>query len=131
MYISDTGVTDFFNVSTERLPRYKIDPFGKRAIYAFDVVPSPPGNYLTNKRPIYIPQTYAIDGMHVSKEGYIVGAAGFGLDIVSEYGEYLLRIELPGIVNSLQFTGPERDEIWAFGPGGIFRISGLEGLHGI
>lgn len=131
MYISDSGVTDFFNVSSERLPRYKVDPFGGRAVYAFDVNASPPGNYLTNKRPIYIPQTYVIDGLHVSREGYLVGAAGGGVDVLSEYGEYLLRIELPGTVNSLQFAGQDRNELWVFGPGGIFRVTGLDGLHGM
>lgn len=131
IYISDSGVTDFFNISTERVPRYKVDPFGGNAVYAFDVQAAPPGNYLINKRPIYVPQTYAIDGLHVSQEGFIVGAAGRGVDVLSEYGEYLMRIELPGIVNSLQFAGTTRGELWVFGPGGIFRISGLKGLHGM
>lgn len=131
MYISDSGVTDFLDVSPEQIPRYKVDPFGGSSVYAFDVVPSPPGSYLINKRPVYLPQSYIFDGMHVSREGYILGAAGTGVDVLSAYGELLMRIELPSIVNSLQFAGPDREELWAFGPGGVFRITGLGDLHGV
>ncbi|CAN8095753.1 unnamed protein product [Discula destructiva] len=130
LYISDTGVTDFFNVSVDQIPRYKVDPFGGSSVYAFDVVSAPRGDYLTNKRPIYLPQSYVVDGMHVSREGYILGAAGSGVDVLNACGELLLRIELPLIVNSLQFAGPDREDIWAFGPGGVFRITGLDGIHG-
>lgn len=131
LYISDTGVTDFFNVSADILPRYKFDPFKGNNVHAFDVVASPPGSYLINKRPIYTPQTGAFDGMHVSREGYILGAAGTGVDVISQYGELLLRIELPSTANSLQFAGPDREDLFAFGPGGVFRITGLEGIHGV
>ncbi|KAJ4290257.1 hypothetical protein N0V90_010472 [Kalmusia sp. IMI 367209] len=131
MYVSDSGVTDFEDVPADQIPRYKFDPFGGRAVYAFDVNEAPPGNYLTNKRPIWLAQTFAVDGLHVSREGYVLGAAGTGIDVLSEYGELLLRIEVGGEINNFQFAGENRDELWLFGPSGIWRVSGLGDVHGM
>jgi gluconolactonase len=131
MYISDTGITDFEGVDPDTPPpRYTFNKFGGRAVYAFDINFAPPGNYLTNKRPIWLPQTFAFDGLHVSHEGYVMGAAGSGLDIVSEWGELLLRVEV-GKINNFQFAGPERRDLWLFGPSGVWRVSGLKGLSGL
>lgn len=59
------------------------------------------------------------------------GAAGTGLDVLSEWGELIMRIEVGGEINNFQFARPEADEIWCFGPAGIFRVSGLSGIHGL
>ncbi|KAF7195700.1 Gluconolactonase [Pseudocercospora fuligena] len=131
MYISDTGITDFEGVDPNVLPRYRYNPFGGKSLYAYDINFAPPGNYLTGKRPIWLAQTFAVDGFHVSREGYLLGAAGNGIDVLSEYGELLVRIEIGGSVNNFQFVGKERDELWAFGPSGIWRISGLGNIHGM
>ena len=131
MYISDTGITDFEGVSPNAPPpRYTFNKFGGRAVYAFDINFAPPGNYLTNKRPIWLAQTFAVDGMHVSREGYVLGASGSGLDVLSEWGELLLRVEV-GEINNFQFAGPEKRELWLFGPSGIWKISGLKGIRGM
>ena len=105
--------------------------FGGRTVYAFDINFAPPGNYLTNKRPIWLAQTFAVDGLHVSREGYVLGASGSGLDVLSEWGELLLRIEVGGEINNFQFAGPERRKLWLFGPSGIWKVSGLKGLRGL
>lgn len=131
MYISDTGITDFEGVSPDEIPRYKFNKFGGRAVYAFDINFAPPGNYLTNKRPIWLAQTFAVDGMHVSREGYVLGASGSGIDVLSEWGELILRIEVGGQINNIQFAGPERRELWLFGSSGIWRVSGLAGMRGM
>ena len=131
MYITDTGVTNFNNAPVGVLPRYTYDPFGGKSVYAFDINYSPVGSYLTNRRPIWLAETFADDGFHVSREGYLLGAAGTGLDVLSEWGELIMRIEIGGEVNNFQFAGAEADELWVFGPAGIFRITGLSGLHGI
>jgi gluconolactonase len=132
MYISDTGITDFEGVAPDAPPpRYTFNKFGGRTVYAFDINFAPPGNYLTNKRPIWLAQTFAVDGLHVSREGYVLGASGSGLDILSEWGELLLRIEVGGEINNFQFAGPERRELWLFGPSGIWKVSGLKGLRGL
>ena len=131
MYITDTGVTKFRGAPKDILPRYTYNPFGGKAVYAYDIYPSPPGSYITNKRPIWLAETFADDGFHVSKEGYLLGAAGTGLDVLSEWGELIMRIEVGGAINNFQFAGPQADELWLFGSGGIFRVTGLSGMHGL
>lgn len=131
MYISDTGITDFEGVSADAVPRYTFNKFGGRAVYAFDINFAPPGNYLTNRRPIWLAQTFAVDGLHVSHEGYVLGASGSGLDVLSEWGELILRIEVGGDINNFQFAGADRRELWLFGPSGIWRVRGLAGLRGM
>jgi gluconolactonase len=131
MYISDTGITDFEGVPADTVPRYRFNKFGGRAVYAFDINFAPPGNYLTNRRPIWLAQTFAVDGLHVSREGYVLGASGTGLDVLSEWGELILRIEVGGDINNFQFAGADRRELWLFGPSGIWRVSGLAGLRGM
>lgn len=131
MYISDTGVTDFDNVPASQLPRYNYNPLGGRSLYAFDINYAPPGSYLTGKRPIWLAQTFAVDGFHVSREGYVLGDAGTGVDILSEWGELLVRIEVGGQINNFQFAGEDRGEMWLFGPSGIYRVTGLGEIHGL
>ena len=131
MYLSDTGITNFANAPPNVLPRYTFNPLGGKAVYAFDINFAPPGNYLTNGRPIWLAEEFADDGFHVSREGDVMGAAGNGVDVLSAFGELVLRIEVPGTINNFQFAGPNRDEIWLFGSGGIFRLSGLGDIHGM
>lgn len=131
MYISDTGVTKFRGAPEDVLPRYTYNPFGGKSVYAFDINDSPPGSYLTNKRPIWLAETFADDGLHVSAEGYILGAAGSGVDVLSEYGELIMRIEVHGEINNLQFAGPDLRDLWLFGPSGIYRVSGLKSIQGM
>lgn len=127
-YITDTGITDFSDPPTDgSLPKYGWDRLVGRAVYAFDLVDGPVGKYLTNKRPIYLAEEFAEDGFHVSSEGYLVGAAGNGVDILSQYGELLVRITTANIsVNNIQFA-PRADgrlsDLWIFGMGGIARAS--------
>ncbi|EME47144.1 hypothetical protein DOTSEDRAFT_85706 [Dothistroma septosporum NZE10] len=130
MYISDTGITDFKNFTVDSIPRYSVNAFGGKIVYAYDLKESKGGSYLGNKRPIWQAQTFAVDGMHVSKEGFVLGAAGTGIDVLTECGALVMRIEVPGTINNFQFAGEHLDELWLFGPGGIFKVSGLEGLSG-
>ncbi|KAI5247731.1 calcium-dependent phosphotriesterase [Aureobasidium subglaciale] len=124
MYISDTGVTDFSNYPADGpLPRYNYNPLGGNSLYAFDVVPSPVGSYIINKRPIYLAQTFGDDGFHVAQNGYLIAAEGGGVTVLSEYGEMLLRIETGFTVNNIQFAGPERKDLWVFGEGEIARVT--------
>lgn len=127
-YITDTGVTDFSSAPADgSLPKYGWNRLGGRAVYAFDLVESPVGKYFVNKRPIYLAEEFAEDGFHVSSEGYLIGAAGNGVDILSQYGELLVRITTTNIsVNNIQFA-PGSDgslsDLWIFGEGGIAKAS--------
>ncbi|THZ79680.1 calcium-dependent phosphotriesterase [Aureobasidium pullulans] len=124
MYISDTGVTDFENYPADGpLPRYSYNSLGGNSLYAFDVVVSPVGSYIVNKRPIYQAQTFGDDGFHVAQNGYLIAAEGGGVTVLSEYGEMLLRIETGFTVNNIQFAGPERKDLWVFGEGEIARVT--------
>lgn len=123
LYISDTGVTDFEGYPADGpLPRYKFNSLGGNAVYAYDVNPSPAGSYLTNKRPIYLAETFGVDGLHVAQNGYLIAAEGSGVSVLSEYGEMILRIETDHVVNNVQFAGPERKDLWIFGEGSINRV---------
>jgi len=131
MYLTDTGITDFSKpVPPNVLPRYTYNPLGGHAVYAFDVNFAPPGNYLTAKRPIWLTEEFADDGFHVARNGYLIGASGFGVDVLSEYGELLVRIETNYVVNNVQFAGPDLKDLWLFGSGGISRVKwNLQGMH--
>ena len=128
VYISDTSVTNFTGADPNVLPRYTWGATAGKCVFAFDAVDSPAGKYLVNKRAVWYPEEYAVDGLHVAGNGYLVGAAGFGVDVLSEFGEELVRVQTDFVVNNLQFVG--RD-LWLFGRGRIARVRwGWEGLEG-
>ncbi|KAJ4353367.1 uncharacterized protein N0V89_005096 [Didymosphaeria variabile] len=128
VYISDTSVTNFTDADPNVLPRYTWGATAGKCVYAFDTVDSPAGKYLVNKRPIWYPEEYAVDGLHVAGNGYLVGAAGFGVDVLSQWGELLVRAQTDFIVNNVQFVGKD---LWLFGQGKIARLGwDLEGLEG-
>lgn len=123
MYITDTGITDFAHPPPpDVLPKYTDDPRGGRSVYAFDINRASPNPYLTNKRPIWLAEEFADDGFHVSSEGYLIGAAGTSVDILSPYGDLLVKIQTNFTINNIQFAGPDRSDLWLFGMGGISRV---------
>ncbi|OCL06958.1 putative gluconolactonase precursor, partial [Glonium stellatum] len=122
LYVTDTGAT-VFNTPPDIIPRYTYNSTGPRLTYAFDVTTFSAGGYLTNKRPIWLAEEVADDGFHVAGNGYLVGAAGFGVDILSPYGELLIRIQTEFFVNNIQFAGADYKELWLFGQGGISRVT--------
>lgn len=129
-FITDTGVTDFSRPPPNgALPRYGINRYAGKNIWAWDLRPSPAGKLLVNKRVLWRAQEYLEDGFHISREGWLLGAAGEGVDVLSQYGEYVMRIYTNFTVNNLQFAGKDRDELWLFGQGGIAKVkTGLRGI---
>lgn len=133
LYITDTTATvfDFSEDVLEVVPRYSWDGAEAKAVYAFDTVESPAGYYLINKRPIWYPEELAPDGYHVAGNGFLVGSSGLGVDVLSPWGELLVRIQTDFVVNNVQFVGRELDELWLFGIGKIARVRwALTGLDG-
>lgn len=129
MYISDTAVTDFVNHAPDVGFSYKSN--APKAVYAFDTVESPAGKYLLNKRPLWYPSEFGADGLHVSEDGYIIGATGASVDIVTPDGELVLKIQANYTVVNVQFAGPDLDELWLFGIGKISKAKlNLRGLAG-
>ncbi|KAI0011638.1 lactonohydrolase [Xylariaceae sp. FL0662B] len=86
----------------------------KRTIYAFDVASD---GTLRNRRPIYTVMDYVADGLRVSSNGYLVTAAGHGVDVLDPTGVHILRIQLDFLAVNLEFTGPKRDTLWIIGHG--------------
>lgn len=111
------------------IPKYSFNPRLGRTIYAFDVVSQPAGAYLTNKRPIYQASQFADDGFHVAANGYLVGAEGTSVSILSPEGELLVSIQTDFVVNNIQFAGANLTDLWLFGMGGISKATlALQGM---
>lgn len=128
LYISDTSVTNFTDADPDVIPRYTFGATAGKSLYAFDTVDSPAGKYLVNKRPIWYPEEFAVDGLHVARNGYLVGASGLGVDVLSQWGELLVRVQTDFLVNNIQFV---EKQLWLFGQGKIARVKwNLEGLRG-
>lgn len=128
LYITDTSVANFTGADPDTIPRYTWGATAGKCVYAFDAVESPAGKYLVNKRPVWYSEELVEDGLHVSGEGYLVGAGGFGVDVLSEWGEELVRVQTEFLVNNVQFVGRE---LWLFGQGEIAKVGwGLEGEEG-
>ncbi|KAL1851988.1 hypothetical protein VTK73DRAFT_9327 [Phialemonium thermophilum] len=131
LYLTDTAIADFHLDPAAPVPRYDIVGTRSKCVYAFDLVDSPAGRYLANKRPIWYPEQFADDGFHAAANGFLVGAAGFSVDVLSQYGELLVKIQTSFYVTNIQFAGPKLDELWLFGVGEIARVKwNLQGISG-
>jgi len=131
LYITDTGVTNFTNLTSNVGPRFTYVTTGPKSIYAFDTVNSPAGKYFINKRPIWYAQECTTDGFHVASNGFLVGATGLGVDVLTPFGELVVRIQTDFLIGNIQFAGPELSELWLFGIGKIARVKwALTGLPG-
>ncbi|KAL8733385.1 MAG: hypothetical protein Q9166_002209 [cf. Caloplaca sp. 2 TL-2023] len=126
IYISDTGA-----VSGPISPFLPSQPAtfnatGKRTIYAFDL--SDDATYLTNKRVFYLSQDWVPDGLKVAENGYVVAGTGKGVDVLSEQGEVLVRVQTNYTVQNFAWVGEELTEFWMMGQRGISRVRwGLRG----
>ncbi|KAK0647804.1 Gluconolactonase [Lasiodiplodia hormozganensis] len=118
LYITDGG-NDIVN---DTISGIVYSSTNTHCVWAFNTNPSPAGKWLTHRRPMWCTESVGHDGFHVAGNGYLVGAAGTGVDIISEWGELLLRIQTDFTVNNVQFAGPELDELWLFGMGSISRV---------
>ncbi|GME31379.1 nucleoside-diphosphate-sugar epimerase [Neofusicoccum parvum] len=118
LYLTDSG-NDIVNGSITGIV---YNSTNTHCVWAFNVNPSPAGGWLSNRRPLWCTEAVGHDGFHVAANGYLVGAAGYGVDILSEWGELLLHIQTNYTVNNVQFAGPKLDELWLFGMGGISRV---------
>ncbi|KAL8765365.1 MAG: hypothetical protein Q9194_006589, partial [Teloschistes cf. exilis] len=91
VYISDTGhdeAADLSSSSSSSGAAFNAS-ISIRTVYAYDL--SPHSTYLTNKRPFYRAQEGVPDGLKVAANGYVVTAAGQGVDVLSPTGEVLVK----------------------------------------
>lgn len=102
------------------VPRLTYNSTGKRTLYAFDV--SPDRSALLNKRPIYLALDYVVDGIKVAENGMLVAGTGRGIDVLDKYGVPLLRVQTNFTAQNVQWAGPNNDELWIVGIGGVARL---------
>ncbi|KAM3417220.1 hypothetical protein BST61_g5479 [Cercospora zeina] len=102
LYIGDTGLTVFDQPPGRG---FSINSTLPRQLYAFDLVEGSSGKYPINKRPLYMAHEFGTDGVQISRAGYIVGATGTAVDVLTADGELILQIRLAWIVNNVQFVG--------------------------
>lgn len=119
LYISDTAVIDVSKAPAgSRVGPY--NPTLAHTIYAFDITNK--GTQVGNKRSFYLSQTGVPDGLKVSREGLVVTATGNGVDVIDELGALILRVQTNYTVNNFQWAGPELNELWMTGMGGVGRV---------
>ncbi|KAL3421316.1 hypothetical protein PVAG01_07760 [Phlyctema vagabunda] len=120
VYISDTGAISGPIAQSVGSQGATYNTTGKRAIYAFDLTQD--GNHLINKRPIYLAQDWAPDGLKVARNGYVVTGAGKGVDVLDPDGTLLVRVQTNFTVQNFAWTGPEYRELWVMGNSGVARV---------
>ncbi|KAF2107792.1 putative gluconolactonase precursor [Lophiotrema nucula] len=130
LYLTDTGSGNASidpGLPAHLVPHIKYNTTGPRTIYAYDI--DERGTGLRNKRPIHLALDYVPDGIKVSREGYIVTGAGYGVSVLSPEGELLVVVQTNFTVINIAFVGEEAEELWAVGIGGIARVRwGIRGF---
>lgn len=117
LYLPDTGVSVFKPTSTK-------DPYGDRALYAYDVAPA--GGVLTNPRVLNNPISYFYDGVRASGGGWVFAGAGDGVDVVSPTdGVTLGTIRVGGGANLAVAVALGEHELWVVGRGGVWYVEGV------
>ncbi|KAI9859782.1 MAG: hypothetical protein M1813_006499 [Trichoglossum hirsutum] len=125
IYISDTGA--YSGMYSPQFPSqgYFFNSTGPRSVYAYDLRHD---GHISNKRVFYRALHGVPDGVKVAKNGYVVTAAGAGVDVLDETGTLLVRVQTSYVVQNFAWVGDEMKELWLVGFGGISRVTwGLEG----
>lgn len=120
VYISDTGAFDGPIVASVGPQGFGFNTTGKRTVYAYDL--SSDATHIGNKRPIYLAQDAVPDGLKVAKNGYVVTAAGQGVDVLDATGTLLVRVQTNYSVNNFAWTGPDLKTLWLTGIGGVSKV---------
>ncbi|KAF4553285.1 Hypothetical protein D9617_7g030120 [Elsinoe fawcettii] len=120
IYISDTGgITGVIDPALD-VPGTPWNQTGPRTVYKFDVAEH--GRSLVNRRPIFYATEGAPDGLKVAANGYVLTAAGRGIDITDEYGSYIARVQANYTVQNFAWVGDDLTELWLMGQGGLSRV---------
>jgi sugar lactone lactonase YvrE len=120
--------------------RNRLDPkeARSRTVYAYDLTRD--GNFIVNKRAIYLAQDWVPDGLKVAGNGYVckssfelgivekrlmitVTGAGKGVDIIDPSDATLLvRISTNFTVQNFAWTGEDYEDLWIVGNSGVARV---------
>lgn len=121
LYLTDTGAgSAIIDPKIDPAPSIAYNTTEQRIIYAYDVDKS--SSRLTNKSAVHFTFDYVPDGIKVSQEGYIITAAGHGIDVLSKDGILLVRVQTNFTVINIAWTGKHSDDLWAVGKGGVARV---------
>lgn len=121
VYLSDTGSgSGSIDPYIRPPPPLQYTETGPRTIYKYDV--SSDGRIITNKRPIYLSLDYVPDGIKIARNGLLLTAAGHGVDVLTDEGVPLMRIQTNFTAVNIEFVGPNYDELWIVGYGGVARV---------
>ncbi|KAJ0341442.1 hypothetical protein COL154_011897 [Colletotrichum chrysophilum] len=116
LYLPDTGVSEFKPVS-------KKNPYGNRALFAYDVAP---GGVLTSPRLLNNPISYFYDGIRVSRNGWIFVGAGDGVDVIDPVSGFTLgTIRVGGGDNLAVSLAFGEHEFWIVGRGGVWHVNNV------
>lgn len=74
LYITDTGN----NIINATVTGIVYNSTNTHCVWAFDINPSPAGNWCSHRRPVWCTESVGHDGFHIAGNGYLVGAAGTG-----------------------------------------------------
>ena len=91
-------------------------------VYAYDVAHSPGVIYLQNKRAIYKTMDWFPEAIKTSAEGYILVAAGKGIDVLNPWGTLVLKVQTNFTVKNFVWTGSNLTSLWIFGVGNIAKV---------
>ncbi|KAK1142965.1 hypothetical protein N8T08_007206 [Aspergillus melleus] len=129
LYLTDSNA-DWANtdptVPNEEVQYLTYNTTGKRTIYAYDVDETQ--TVISNKRAIYLAVDFVPDGLKVAENGYLVTSTGHGIDVLTPKGVPILRIQTNYTTASIDFGGPDYDQLFIVGHGGVSRVKwGLKG----
>ena len=125
LYLADSGAEN--NIVAPGVRGTAFSQLGPRAVYKFDVTDS--GRSINNKRPIFYVPDGIPDGLKTAANGYVVVAAGRGLNVLDADGSYLARVRTTFTVQNFAWAGQALDEVWLFGPGAAARVRwALQGM---
>lgn len=121
LYLSDTSAgVAIIDPNNERVPDIRYNETKKRTVYAFDL--NEGRTALINGRPIYLAIDFVPDGIKVSREGYIITAAGHGVDVLTPDGILILRVQTNFTAINIAWAGKRSEDLWVVGHAGIARI---------
>lgn len=96
--------------------------FNRRDLSAYDAK----GPLLTNQRLFNNPISYFHDGVRVSRNGWVFGGAGEGVDVMDpETGLTIGTIHVGGGQTTAVNLALGEHELWIIGAGGVWQVNGV------
>lgn len=121
MYISDAAAGSGSSTGTNSTGMV-YNATKPHTVYAYDVLHTAGIVYLQNKRPIYKTMEWFPEAVKTSAEGYVLVAAGKGIDVLNPWGTVIMKVQTNFTVKNFVWTGPRLATLWVFGVGNIAKV---------